>query len=88
MNKTPIYTIEDLKKLLEEALQPEYLHIEDQSCHHIGHQGYVEGVLTHIKIEMKATRLQSLTRLEQQRYVYKVLQAPLKAHIHAIELKL
>jgi len=75
-------------KKLSKAFNPYELNVIDESHKHIGHSGYKPEGETHFKIKMKATVFESLTRLDMQRQVFKVLSEEMETRIHALSLEL
>ena len=63
----------------------ERIEIEDKSFLHKNHAGNQEGRY-HLKIIMSSSELKSLSRVESNKRVYKILDKELKEHIHSIQI--
>jgi len=61
------------------------IEIEDKSFLHKNHAGNQEGRY-HLKIIMSSSELKSLTRIESNKRVYKILDKEVKEHIHSIQI--
>ena len=74
-----------VKKKLTEQIDIERIEIEDKSFLHKNHAGNQEGRY-HLKIIMSSSELKSLTRIESNKRVYKILDKEVKEHIHSIQI--
>jgi len=79
-------TARTLRELLEAALQPTILDIEDQSDRHRGHAGWQEGGETHFRIRVVSGRFAGLSRIARHRLVHRILAVPLARSIHALSI--
>lgn len=79
-------TAEELGVVLNDALQPQRLEIEDQSAQHRGHAGWREGGETHFRVLVIASRFAGLSRLERQRLVHAAAADLLRDRIHALSI--
>ena len=79
---------ETLRAKLTEAFRPDYLAVIDESEDHRGHGGWREGGGTHFRVVMRAPALAGMSRVERSRAVHRVLDAELKAGVHALALDL
>jgi len=79
-------TARTLRELLEAALQPTILDIEDQSDRHRGHAGWQEGGGTHFRIRVVSARFAGLSRIARHRLVHRILAVPLARSIHALSI--
>ncbi len=70
------------------AFAPDHLEIIDESEQHRGHGGYQEGGETHFKVIIKSKFFDGLSRVAQQRAVYKALSAELEERVHALALEI
>lgn len=80
--------VDIITRKLTEAFAPSTLAVEDESHQHIGHVGARPGGETHFHVVMVADALADLSRVEQQRAVYRVLAAEMEEQIHALRLTL
>lgn len=71
---------------LREAFAPEALTVTDESALHAGHAGAPEGGQSHFHVEISASRLAGLSRLERQRAINRVLADELAGPVHALRL--
>ena len=74
-----------VKKKLTDQIDIERIEIEDKSFLHKNHAGNQEGRY-HLKIFMSSSELKSLSRIESNKRVYKILDKELKEHIHSIQI--
>jgi BolA protein len=74
-----------VKKKLTDQIDIERIEIEDKSFLHKNHAGNQEGRY-HLKIIMSSSELKSLTRIESNKRVYKILDKEVKEHIHSIQI--
>ena len=88
MSSTGTTMADRLREKLTAAFAPEHLEVIDESDHHRGHAGWREGGQTHFRVVMRAAALDDLGRVERARAVHRVLDAELKAGVHALALEL
>lgn len=85
----PVVT-EERKLRIEELLRQElgsvYVHIEDHSERHAGHEGARSGA-GHYHIVVAAERFRCLNRLAAQRLVYGALAPMMDSDIHALSMR-
>ena len=74
-----------VKKKLTDQIDIERIEIEDKSFLHKNHAGNQEGRY-HLKIIMSSSELKSLSRIESNKRVYKILDKEMKEHIHSIQI--
>jgi BolA protein len=74
-----------VKKKLTNQIDIERIEIEDKSFLHKNHAGNQEGRY-HLKIIMSSSELKSLSRIESNKRVYKILDKEMKEHIHSIQI--
>ena len=74
-----------VKKKLTDQIDIERIKIEDKSFLHKNHAGNQEGRY-HLKIIMSSSELKSLSRIESNKRVYKILDKEMKEHIHSIQI--
>ena len=74
-----------VKKKLSDQIDIERIEIEDKSFLHKNHVGNQEGRY-HLKIIMSSIELKSLSRIESNKRVYKILDKEMKEHIHSIQI--
>ena len=74
-----------VKKKLTDQIDVESIKIEDKTFLHKNHTGNQEGRY-HLKIIMSSSELKSLSRVESNKRVYKILDKELKEHIHSIQI--
>lgn len=76
-----------IRELLEAALQPESLDVQDDSAAHAGHGGFdPDG--SHFRVRMVSSRFAGMSRLERHRLVYDALASMTHRDIHALVLDL
>ena len=76
-----------IRRKLTEAFAPTRLEIVDNSHRHAGHAGAREGGETHYTVEIVSPAFAGKSRVDRQRLVYAVLDAELKARVHALALR-
>ena len=74
-----------VKKKLTDQIDIESIKIEDKSFLHKNHAGNQEGRY-HLKIIIGSNELKTLSRIESNKRVYKILDKELKEHIHSIQI--
>jgi BolA protein len=74
-----------VKKKLTDQIDIERIEIEDKSFLHKNHAGNQEGRY-HLKIIMSSSELKSLSRIESNKRVYKILDNEMKEYIHSIQI--
>lgn len=76
-----------IQQKLETELQPTELHVINQSHLHAGHAGDDGSGESHFKIEIASDIFQNISRVAQERLVYKALAEEMQ-HIHALSVKI
>ena len=74
-----------VKKKLTEQIRIDSINIKDKSFLHKNHAGNQEGKY-HLKITLRSSELKSLSRIESNKKIYKILDKELKEHIHSIQI--
>ena len=74
-----------VKKKLTDQIRIDSMNIEDKSFLHKNHAGNQEGKF-HLKITLRSSELKSLSRIESNKKIYKILDKELKKHIHSIQI--
>jgi len=74
-----------VKKKLTDQIRIDSINIEDKSFLHKNHAGNQEGRY-HLKIIMSSSELKSLSRIESNKRVYKILDKEMKEYIHSIQI--
>ena len=77
--------IKIVKKKIIDNFDVENLVIEDKTYLHKKHSGNVEGKF-HLKIIIKSKELNSNSKMESNRKIYKLLNYEIKNFIHSIQL--
>ena len=78
---------DDIARKLSEKFAPIHLEVLDESARHQGHAGWREGGETHFRVRIATRSLVGQTRLAQHRAVMEVLDAELKAGVHALAIE-
>jgi len=79
--KTSIYN------KLSNSFAPEHLEVIDESHLHEGHQGYKEGLTTHIKIIIRSAQFAGLNKIILHKAIYEVIDEEIKSGLHAISIE-
>ena len=74
-----------VKKKLEDNIIIEKIKIEDKSFLHKNHAGNQEGKF-HLKIKIVSDELQSMSKIESNKKIYKILDEELKKYIHSLQI--
>tara|TARA_B100000963_G_scaffold199554_1_gene173738 strand:+ start:354 stop:611 length:258 start_codon:yes stop_codon:yes gene_type:complete len=77
----------EIKKKLNKEIELEDIEIVDNSHKHKGHKFFSEEKF-HLQLKIKSLYLSSLSRLNAQKMVMKVLSEDLKTKIHALEINI
>ncbi len=79
---------ENIELKVNDALNPEFLEVIDESHKHAGHIGARPEGETHFHINMTASVLNGKNRVARQRLIYKIISDELEGPIHALSLTL
>tara|TARA_Y100000591_G_scaffold326831_1_gene350215 strand:- start:2779 stop:3039 length:261 start_codon:yes stop_codon:yes gene_type:complete len=77
--------IANVKKKLEQNIEIQNISIEDKTFLHKNHVGH-DHKKFHLKINIVSKELKSLSRIESNKKVYKILDYELKTHIHSLQI--
>jgi BolA family transcriptional regulator, general stress-responsive regulator len=78
--------IEWMQKQLA-CLEPTFLHINDDSYKHIGHEGAKNGA-GHFTVEISSSHFNEKSLIESHRLVYQALSLAIPHEIHALKIKI
>ena len=78
---------EEIKAKLKRNIKLERLEIVDNSSKHKGHK-YFSPEKYHLQLKIKSLYLKSISRVNAQKMIMKVLDKDLKSKIHALEIKI
>ena len=78
---------EDIRRKLNKEIELEEIVIVDNSHKHKGHKFYSSEKF-HLHLKIKSLYLSSLSRVNAQKIVMKVLSNDLKTKIHALEISI
>jgi BolA protein len=81
---TAATTVERIRALVQDALRPLVLDIEDDGAAHAGHASAGKG---HFRLHIVSERFVGLSRLERHRLVHALLAELLDSRIHALALR-
>ena len=74
-----------VKKKLQNQINIEDIQIEDKSFLHKNHAGNQEGKF-HLKISLISSELKTMTKVESNKKIYKILDKEMKESIHSIRI--
>ena len=74
-----------VKKKLSDQIDLESIKVEDKSFLHKNHSDNQEGKF-HLKIILSSNELKSMSRIESNKKIYKILDKELKETIHSIQI--
>ncbi|TAE33077.1 MAG: BolA family transcriptional regulator [Alphaproteobacteria bacterium] len=78
-----------IRDILEEALRPAQLTVRDDSHRHAGHAEAGSAQETHFFVHIQGSEeLKGLSRVQQQKRVYQLLDALMPHPIHALAMKI
>lgn len=76
---------ERIRSLLEAALEPESVVVEDDSHEHVGHEG-AKGGLGHFSVSIVSEKFNGMHMLARHRAVYAALGDMMQTDIHALAI--
>tara|TARA_B100000242_G_C42826776_1_gene384148 strand:+ start:112 stop:369 length:258 start_codon:yes stop_codon:yes gene_type:complete len=79
--------LEELKEKIQNNIKLENIEIVDNSYLHKGHK-FFSSEKFHLHLKIKSIYLQSLSRVNAQKIVMKILEKDLKSRIHALEISI
>ena len=74
-----------VKKKLQNQINIEDIKIEDKSFLHKNHAGNQEGKF-HLKISLISSELKTMSKIESNKKIYKILDKEMKESIHSIQI--
>ena len=74
-----------VKKKLSDQIDIQSIKVEDKSFLHKNHLGNRDGKF-HLKIILSSNELESMSRIESNKKIYKILDKELKETIHSIQI--
>ena len=74
-----------VKKKLQSQINIENIIIEDKTFLHKNHKGNQKGKF-HLKINIKSKELKEMSKIENNKKVFKILEKELKNNIHSIQI--
>jgi BolA protein len=78
---------EDICKKLNKEIEIENIEIVDNSHKHKGHKSFLPGKF-HLHLKIKSLYLDSMSRVQAQQMIMKVLKDEFKTKIHALEISI
>ena len=76
-----------VKKKLQNQINIESIKIDDKSFLHKNHAGNQEGKF-HLKISLISSELKTMTKIESNKKIYKILDKEMKESIHSIQISI
>ena len=74
-----------IKKKLHNQITIESVKIEDKSFLHKNHSGNQEGKF-HLKLSLISSELKTMSRIESNKKIHKILEREIKDYIHSIQI--
>ena len=74
-----------VKKKLQNQINIKNIKIEDKSFLHKNHAGNQEGKF-HLKISLISSELKTMSKIESNKKIYKILDKEMKESIHSIQI--
>ena len=78
---------EEIRKKLNNEIEIEHIDIVDNSNKHKGHK-YFSPEKFHLHLKIRSLHLNSISRVDAQKMIMKVLKDDLKTKIHALEISI
>ena len=78
---------EDICKKLNKEIEIENIEIVDNSHKHKGHKSFLPGKF-HLHLKIKSLYLNSISRVQAQQMIMKILKDEFKTKIHALEISI
>ena len=78
---------EEIKEKLSRQIKIERIEVIDNTKKHQSHKFFVKDKY-HLHLKIKSQYLQSITRLNAQKIIMKVLKQDLRSKIHALEISI
>ena len=78
---------DSIREKLNNIIQIENIEIIDNSYRHVGHKQYSKEKF-HLHLKIKSLYLNSLSRVNAQKMIMKILKDDLKTKIHALEISI
>ena len=79
---------EQIKRIIEENLNPVHYELINESHKHAGHAGDDGSGQTHYKLIVVSNAFKDCTRIQRQRMVMDLLKRPFSQSLHAISMTL
>ena len=79
--------LKEIEKRLKDQIKLEELIIVDNSYKHKGHKFFAPEKL-HLHLKIKSLHLQSISRVNAQKIIMKILKEDLEKKIHALEISI
>ena len=77
----------EMRRRLEEALQPTRMDLVDDSEAHRGHGGYNPAGESHFNLKIESAAFLGKSRVERQRLVYAALGDLMRERVHALSIR-
>tara|TARA_Y100000591_G_C21677486_1_gene616267 strand:+ start:169 stop:429 length:261 start_codon:yes stop_codon:yes gene_type:complete len=74
-----------VKKKIKNQILIEDIRIEDKSFLHKNHKTHQEGKF-HLKILIKSNELYSMSKIDSNKKIYKILDEEMKTYIHSLQI--
>lgn len=75
-----------IEKRLQEALNPSFIEVIDESHLHIGHEGAKTGA-SHFALTIVSSHFENLSAVKRHQLVYEQLKDLIPKEIHALKIK-
>jgi BolA protein len=84
---TPV-TAAEMQAVLTQALQPEFIEVQDDTASHHGHAGHSGAAFgTHFSLRIQARSFSGLSHVQRHRLVYDALRDLMPRGVHALAIK-
>ena len=82
-----ISLLEEIKKKINDQLNPEKISIIDNSNLHTTHKSF-DSNKYHLKVIIKSKKLENMSKIDAHKLIFSILRDEMKNKIHALEIEI
>ena len=82
-----ISLLEEIKKKINDQLNPEKISIIDNSNLHTTHKSF-DSNKYHLKVTIKSKKLANMSKIDAHKLIFSILRDEMKNKIHALEIEI
>ena len=79
-------SLEKFAQDLLEQCDPVEIKLENQSQRHKGHQGFVEGTISHVAVDITAEQFNQQSLIQRHKQIYKIADKAFEPPLHALAI--